>query len=143
MDRESFDVSVSASGDDTPVLEVRATNPALDLGERLTGRDGETLPAADVDVTYRETDGTSTGVLALANRLTGEFVLEANAASERVFELVEAVLATGEDEHSQYGLRLTDDQTTDVSYEKETLLVYDDAGNLQRGRSLIPGSVEL
>lgn len=143
MDRESFDVSVSASGDDTPVLEVRATNPAVDLGERLTGRDGEPLPAADVDVTYRETDGTSTGVLALANRLTGEFVLEANAASERVFELVDAVLATGEDEHSQYGLRLTDDQTTDVSYEKETLLVYDDAGNLQRGRSLIPGSVEL
>lgn len=142
MDRESYDVSVRVSGDARPELAVDLTGSARDVTDRLSAPDGGQLPAADVDVTYRETEGERPGVLGLANRLTGEFVLEANVASDRVDALVDAVIEADGDRRGEYRVRLTDGDRT-AYLDQETLLVYDDAGNLLRGRSLIPGGVEL
>ena len=142
MDRESFDVSVSTAGDGRPVLAIDFSNSSADITERLAAPDDGQMPATDVDVTFRETEGAMPGVLALANRLTGEFVLETGLESDRLFALVDAVLDADE-ERAEYLLRLTDEDGRSVTYEKETLLVYDEAGNLRRGRSLIPGGVEL
>lgn len=146
MDRESFDVSVDASGDGWPLLtiDVAATaGAASDVDARLSSPDGVALPAADVDVTYRETAGERAGVLALSNRLTGEFVLEAPAESGRIAALVEAVIETDGADAGHYRLAVTTADGSTTTYEKETLLVYDAEGNLLRARSLIPGGVEL
>lgn len=143
MDRESFDVSVHMSGDDWPQLRIDATDTSADVAGRLAGPDGSDLPAEDVDVTFRETGGERPGILAVSNRLTGEFLLEAPLEADRIASLVEAVIETDDADDRHYRLTISLGPATGTTYRKETLLVYDDQGNLLRARSLIPGGVEL
>ncbi|ACV48825.1 MULTISPECIES: DUF5793 family protein [Halomicrobium] len=144
MRRDYFDIDVSGteeSSTDDPVIAIAFDGPDDLLSDRLTS-DGGTLDAGELDVTYRtRADGSeAAGVLSIANRHNGEYVLEANVAPS-VIESV--VAAASDDEGTRYRLRLTDGDGKSTVYTKEILLVYDESGSLSRGRSLIPGGVEL
>lgn len=143
MARESIDVSVFVSGVERPQLVVDTTTADADSTARLARHGEPQLFAEDVDVTYRDVDAEGAGVLAVTDQVTGEFVLEATVDRNRITELVEAVLATRDGGPGQFELQIVTEGHTTATYRKETLLVYDAAGNLARTRSLIPGGVEL
>ncbi len=149
MRRDYFTPSVDDSGGEgtrRPVLTIDYDGPADGLSERLTKGDS-LLGESDVDVAYRlKDDGDAAeGVLAVADRVTGEYVLELNAEAADVFALVEAAREFGQraDTEDSYRIVVESDGDHLITYDKATLLVYDHEGELLRSRSLIPSGVEL
>lgn len=143
MRRDYFTVDVQHDPDDdgTPTVSIDYDGPDGALRERLTTATGGTLDASEIDVAFRRQADSDSGVLSLTNRLTGEFVLEVEAASDDLAALVAA--AERHDGDGTYEVRLTDSDGKSLVYEMSTLLVYDHDGDLLRQRSLIPGGVEL
>lgn len=145
MRRDYFEVKfngVDEPSNDRPVIEISYDGPDGELADRLKTDDGS-LDTSELDVTYRLTadaDGEATGVLSIANRITGDFVLETNADPGSIDSLV-SIASDGDD--TDYRIRLTDSDGKSTVYDKELLLVYDQSGSLCRSESLIPGSVEL
>lgn len=146
MRRDYIDVDVRHGADSEPdrppVLALTFDGPEGMLADRLETPDGP-LEESDVDVTYRRTDGDESGVLSVANRLTGEFVLEADVDADAVGALVDAAKGADADDDTSYVVRITDAAGEQTTYEQRTLLVYDADGSLRRQESLIPGGVEL
>ncbi|SFS06335.1 hypothetical protein SAMN05216559_3018 [Halomicrobium zhouii] len=156
MRRDYFDANVDDDEQDRPVIAIAFDGPDGLLSERLETEDGP-LESSEIDVTYRLTNGengtdengtgddetTRGGVLSVANRLTGEFVLEVRVDPGAVSDLVRASKETDGEDGSRYRLRLVDAEGNSTVYDKGTLLVYDADGSLLRQRSLIPGGVEL
>jgi len=161
MRRDYFDANVDDDEQDRPVIAISFDGPDGLLSERLETEDGP-LGSSEIDVTYRltngeneadqdvagdagtERDGTAeSGVLSVANRLTGEFVLEVRVDPTAVSDLVRASKETDGEDGSRYRLRLVNADGSSTVYDKGTLLVYDADGSLLRQRSLIPGGVEL
>ena len=140
-DYVTVEVVLDEGGDDSPpVLAVTVDEGAATVPEVFTEPADSPLEAGDVDVALRR-DGDGGGVLSIARRLTGEFLLEANVDPEAIAELVEAAGARhGE---TRYRLVLGGDSRPERSLGKRTLLVYDADGNLEREASLIPSGVEL
>lgn len=119
-----------------------------DLRDRLTGPDGDPLSAAETDVSLRllgPVEDDPEGVVAVTNRVTGEFVLELNADAADVLDFVTAARRYGEHagDDGSYRVEIRIDGEPFVTYEKSTFLVYNAEGELLRSRSLIPGGVEL
>ncbi|WP_276271645.1 DUF5793 family protein [Haloarcula litorea] len=143
MRRDYFTIDVQHDPDDegTPTVSIDYDGPDSALRERLTTATGGTLDASEVDVAFRRQADSDAGVLSLTNRLTGEFVLEVEAATDDLAALVDA--AERREGDGSYEVRLTDGDGKSLVYEKSTLLVYDHDGDLLRQRSLIPGGVEL
>lgn len=130
------------SAEDKPTVGLDFDGPADTLEERLT------LASDDVDVTYRfqtPVDATdAAGVLSVADRVTGEFVLEVNVSASSIFDLVDAARESSTaDADDCYEVRITHEGETVFSTDKRMLLVYDDEGSLLRQHSLIPSGVEL
>lgn len=129
---------------DTPVprVVVAFDGPSDRLDEQLRSAEGEFLIADELDVSFRYTtpvdhpDGA--GVFSVTDRLTGEYVLEADTDADRVESLI-ASARTVDD--GRYVVQFEGEESRE--YEMRTLLVYDDDGNLRRELSLIPGGVEL
>jgi hypothetical protein len=149
MRRDYFTPSVEAFAGDgarRPVLTIEYDGPAERLDERMT-KGTSMLGDSNVDVAYRLKDAGdgAEGVLAVADRVTGEYVLELNAEAGHVFELVEAAREFGQtaDTEDRYRIVMESDGDHLVTYDKATLLVYDHQGELLRSRSLIPSGVEL
>lgn len=147
MRRDYFDANVRNDDEqDVPTLVITFDGPAGLLADRLVTNDG-TLDASEIDVTYRlkmTPDGEDAGgVLSIADRLTGEFLLEANVDPDGVKSLVRTAKRTDGDDETRYRVRLTDSDGKSTVYDKETFLVYDAEGSLLRQQSLIPGGVEL
>lgn len=146
MRRDYFDADVRTADEELelPVVAVEFDGPDGLLADRLVTSDGQ-LDADEIDVTYRRKatsdESGPEGVLSIADRATGEFVLEANLPPEAVRALVRD--ARGGDEETRYLVRLTDSEGKSTVYDKRTLLVYDAEGSLLRSESLIPGGVEL
>jgi len=140
--------ATASDGPAVPTIVVEYDGPNDLLADRLQHTDGDPLDAADIDVAFRlqtapDADD-ATGVFSLTDRLTGEYVLEANVAAEQLLELIPAARKdedTG-DCPGCYRVELRQDDDT-RTFEKETLLVYDDEGSLLRQHSLIPSGVEL
>lgn len=152
MRRDYFTLTVrrparDREGDDMPSLLVDFEGPVSELSERLEGED-DILEARSLDVSFRllsdfESDD-ATGVLSVANRITGEFVLELNAEAEEVLSFVRSARAHEDDaDDDPYRLVVRADGETLATYEKSTFLVYDADGGLVRQYSLIPSGVEL
>lgn len=144
MRRDYFTLAVQTHGDDEqPVAHIRFDGPADILTERLT-------PDEDVDVAFRyqtrvDADD-ATGVFSVTDRMTGDFVLEANADADAVLDLVGAAREYGQatsDSDGCYSVSVTEDGQPVFETEKRTLLVYDNDGSLRRQHSLIPSGVEL
>ena len=140
MRRDYLTVDIRHGGG-VPTLEIEYDGPPGELRESLTTAAGAAVDAADLDVAFRHQPNGDGGVLSLTDRLTGEFVFEVAVPVSAVDDLVEA--AGRHDGDGEYRLRLSDDDGDSHVFRKRTLLVYDHDGELLRGRSLIPGSVEL
>lgn len=150
MRRDYFALDVSnvdAAG--MPTAHVAFEGPEDSLRERLTGSGGDPLTAADVDVAYRlqgDIDAEeASGVAAVTNRVTGEFILELNADADSIFEFIRAAREYGKEteDDERYTIRVTAGEEVLFEAEKATFLVYDGDGELRRGRSLIPSGVQL
>jgi hypothetical protein len=157
MRRDYFELAVEhvdwveTGGDpEQPTVGIDFHGPADLLRSRLTDPEGEPLDAEETDVSFRlredgDGDGPS-GVVAVTNRVTGEFVLELNEEAEDVLRFIDAAREYGrhaDDGDGRYRVRVTVEGDPVVDYEKRTLLVYDAEGNLLRAESLIPSGVEL
>lgn len=150
MRRDYFTLNVDGVGDaepGRPVITISYEGPAEQLEGRLSK--GESILGADeIDVAYRlqgEIDDNPGGVLAVADRVTGEYVFELNADAADVFEFVDAAREFGDasDGEDRYRIVVENGDDRLATYDKSTLLVYDADGTLLRSRSLIPSGVEL
>jgi hypothetical protein len=132
-----------------PRLVIEFDGPESTLRERLTGHGDDPLSARETDAVFRLKtpldDPDAEGVFSLTNRLTGDFVLELDEDADGLVEFVRAARAYGEHapDDARYEVVVAVDGEQVVAYEKRTLLVYDDDGNLLRNHSLIPSGVEL
>jgi len=132
-----------------PTVVIDFDGPDEQLTERLTDGSGAVLEAGDLDVSYRlhgpVDDDDTDGVVAVTDRVTGDFVLELNADAGDVTRFVDAARAYGNDtdDGNRYRVEVAIDGEPFTTYEKATLLVYDSDGGLLRGHSLIPSGVEL
>jgi hypothetical protein len=147
MRRDNLSVDVhlggGSEGDSPPTLHVTVDRSTDGPADDLLRPGTEPLDADDVDVALRRGDDDA-GVLSIARRLTGEYLLEANVESEAIEALVAAAGdATGEKRYRVVIDEDPPDRSSDHNFEKRTLLVYDAAGNLERENSLIPSGVEL
>jgi hypothetical protein len=158
------DITLAVSDADRADEEEEAPKPTLSLlldddpgtlARRLELEDGESLSASETDVTVRlnadlQNPGGS-GVVAVTNRITGEYVLECNTDVETVIEFARAARRHREatDDDALYAVELCAGEaadanaTTVATYEKRTLLVYGESGELLREHSLIPSGVEI
>jgi hypothetical protein len=156
MRRDYFTLDVRNVGGDEgpeepgiPTVTIDFDGPDDQLTERLTDESGTVLEASDLDVSYRlhgpVDDPDTEGVVAVTNRVTGDFVLELNADAGDVTRFVDAARAYGKDtdDGKRYRVEVTIGGESFATYEKSTLLVYDADGGLLRGHSLIPSGVEL
>ncbi|MFQ3319545.1 MAG: hypothetical protein ACI8UR_000774 [Natronomonas sp.] len=151
MRRDYFTLTVDGvEGDEAeqPVVTITYEGPTEQLESRLR-KGSSLLTDEEIDVAYRLQDALEaddpSGVVALADRVTGEYVLELNADAEAVFEFVDAAREFGDtsDSEGRYRIVLETDDGNLVTYDKSTLLVYDADGQLLRSKSLIPSGVEL
>ncbi len=153
MRRDYFELAVENvdwvdAGDDPakPTVYIDFHGPEEMLRDRLTDDDGDPLDAAETDVSFRlhgdRDDDETDGVVAVTNRLTGDFVLELNETAPDVLRFIRAAREYGGDD-GRYRVEIAIDGEPVVAYEKRTFLVYDADGNLLRGDSLIPSGVEL
>jgi hypothetical protein len=132
-----------------PNVVIEFTGSASELRDRFTDNDGNLLDAEETDVAFRLTDDVdadgASGVVAVTNRITGEFVLELNEDADDVLTFIRAARRYGEatDAEGRYRVEVRIDDEDLVVYEKSTFLVYSEDGDLLRGQSLIPSGIEL
>ena len=171
MRRDYFELEVTnidwvgQDGDpEQPLVEIEFSGPGDLLRERLSDAEDEPLAGEDVDVAFRlqgdlDDDDAAPGVVAVTNRITGDFVLELNESADNVLRFIEAARAYGEVvERSSTGNQASPDEAVEdggyrvvvsidgrelATYEKDTFLVYDADGEFLREESLIPSGVEL
>ncbi|MFB6084745.1 MAG: DUF5793 family protein [Halorientalis sp.] len=146
MRRDYFTLELRGVGDDPgeqPTVRVEYDGPSDELETRLT-------PGTDLDLAFRFRTPVDSpdadGVLAVTERLTGDFVLEVNADADDILDLVDAAKAYGQGESDApgcYSLEIDVNGGDRYTTDKRTLLVYDDEGDLLRNHSLIPSGVEL
>jgi hypothetical protein len=151
MQREQVrqsDGDAGATHSDRPTLVIQFDGSSDHLYEELTARLRENTSAEDIEVSFRflgDGDDAETGVLALTDRVTGDYILECDGDPRTIQELIRAVREDTEyiDESAQYTVQIR--STTDrlTHFAKELLLVYDADGTLLRHRSLIPSDIEI
>lgn len=155
MRRDYFSVEVrntergDGNGDPRqPRLDITFDGPAAALDDRLVdGR--EDLDAEAIDVAYRlldsPDDSDASGVIGVTDRVTGDFLLEANLDADVVLEFVRAAREYGKatDGNDRYQVRLYHDDDELYGHDKSTFLVYNNEGDLVRRHSLIPSGIEL
>jgi len=151
MRRDYFTLTVDGMDADDPqrpVVTITYEGPVGQLESRLTKADS-VLESDEIDVAFRLKEPLDSeeanGVVAIADRVTGEYVFELNATAGDVFSFVEAAREFGQrsDSESRYRIVLETEDEHLATYDKSTLLVYDADGDLLRGQSLIPSGVEL
>ncbi|WP_136715544.1 DUF5793 family protein [Halorientalis salina] len=135
--------NVEDTADGQPTVHVEYHGPSDAYETRLT-------PERDVDVAFRfqtpVDDSDASGVFSVADRMTGEFVLEVNADAEDILTLIDAARAYDEatsDSAECYTVRIQEDGDRLFETDERMLLVYDNDGDLLRQHSLIPSGVEL
>jgi hypothetical protein len=156
MRRDYFELAVEhvdwvETGDDPeqPTVYIDFHGPEGMLHDRLAGTAGDLLGADETDVSFRlrgDDEDDAGGVVAVTNRVTGEFVLELNEVADDVLRFIRAAREYGrhaDDGDGRYRVHVAVEGESLVDYEKRTLLVYDADGNLLRSESLIPSGVEL
>jgi hypothetical protein len=156
MRREEFGLETRhvepEEGEETaplPTLSLSYDGPAAELRSALEGADGTQLAEEDLDVSLRLTSpfevSDPDGVLAVTNRLTGDFVCELNVAARRLFEFLAAAKRRGAavDGAPRYRLQFRAGDSPIRTVELDIFLVYTESGDLRESESLLPSSVEL
>lgn len=135
-------------GFDQPVLRIQFEGAQTQLADQLTAQLREGTTAEDIDISFRFL-GPSTkaqrGVLALTDRVTGDYMFECDGDGEPIHDLIQTVReradSTGETAAYAVEIRARNGVVSDFS--KEVLLVYTADGTLLRHDSLIPGHIEM
>lgn len=156
MRREEFTLETRhvdpESGAETaplPTLRLEFDGPAAELRSAFEGADGTPLSESDLDVSLRLTSPFEAtdpdGVLAVTNRLTGDFVCELNVATGRIFEFLAAAKRRGAavDGSPRFRVQFFAEGSPVRTNELDTFLVYTESGDLRESESLLPSSVEL
>lgn len=156
MRREYFSLEVSnidwvdEGGDpNLPTLTVVFEDGREQLKDQFSGPEGDRLTSGDVDFSYRLQSGVedpdATGVVAITDRMTGDYICEMNAPASEILPFVSAARRYGETvgDGARYVTRFAVDDEELFSYEKQTFLVYGPGGDLLRSHSLIPSGVEI
>lgn len=156
MRREEFSLETQHvepdSGETTaplPTLKLVYDGPEGELRAAMAQTDSEGPGEPELDVSLRlqdefhETD--PDGVLAVTDRLTGDFVCECNVPAKRVFEFLSATKrrAAAVNGAPKYRLQFFADGTPIRTEEMDTFLVYTNAGTLRESESLLPNGVQL
>lgn len=134
---------------DLPTMAVSVDLNHSSIDSRLKDSQGEWLEASDIDVSVRLQKGPdhpdATGVVAVTNRVTGEYGFECNVDVGEFLRFVTAARRYGERTEAphRYELKITTGETEVAAYQKRTLLVYSNDGDLLRQHSLIPSGVEI
>jgi len=149
MRRDHFTLTTSTfDSDDTDgsSLIVEYDGPKETLTSQLTDDSTDLNTADDIDAAFRlqepldEDD--ATGVFSLTHRITGEYLLEANADADTILTLIRNARDTTDDDAS-YRIRIERKDGDTIVYDLDALFVYDTEGSLLRKNSLIPSGVEL
>lgn len=138
----------SARHSDRPILVIHFDGSSDRLHEELNTRLREDTSAADIEVSFRflgSGDDAEAGVLALTDRVTGDYILECDGETETIRKLIQTVREDTEstDESAQYAVQIQAGTDSLARFTKELLPVYDADGTLLRHRSLIPGDIEM
>lgn len=155
MEREAFSLQTRndepGPGETTaplPTLEIHYEGPESQLQTALRSLSGDGA-SVEFDVALRLQDEEETtdpaGVLAITDRVTGEFICECNVAAERVFAFLEATRrrAAAVDSSPKYRLQFIVEDRPIRTEEMATFLVYAASGQLRESRSLLPNGVQL
>lgn len=156
MRREQFSLEftnvawIDADTDpEMPTLRVIFDGEESALDRRLRDTAGDRLDAEDIDVAVRlqgePEEQSARGVIAVTNRVTGDYVLECNVGPREMLEFIVAGRRYGEqtDSSARYRVAIGLSDKSLETYEKRTLLVYSEEGELLRKQSLIPSGVEI
>lgn len=148
MRRDYFTLDVTTGDETKPQITVGFDGPAKSFEDRLTDEAGMTIDTEQLDVTYRlhddALDAGGSGVLAVTDRITGDFVLECNADAGMIDQLVSAARENDDnnaDGRYQFSVTVNDQEM--LSCDRDIFLVYNTEGDLLRQHSLIPSGVEL
>jgi hypothetical protein len=105
LEAENVDWAESGGDPAQPTVRIDFRGPDGTFRDRITDADGEILDAERTDVTFRLRDDPdapdATGVVAVTNRVTGDFVLELNEEVDDVLRFIRAA--------SEYGKRANGD----------------------------------
>jgi hypothetical protein len=148
MRRDHFTLTADNTDTDDPAqptLSIRYDGPEETLTSQLGNGDGGLLAADEIDAALRLQDSVddadAMGVFSLTHRITGEYLIEANVDAAEIIDLVTAT--RNESDGETYRIEIERDDGETVVYEMDSLIVYDDSGELLRQYSLIPSGVEL
>ncbi len=155
MEREAFSLQTRhvepGPGETTaplPTLEIHYEGPESQLQTALRSLSGDGA-GTEFDVALRLQDDAEAsdpaGVLAVTERVTGEFICECNVRADRIFAFLEATRrrAAAVDSSPKYRMQFIVDERPIRTEEMATLLVYAASGELRESRSLLPNGVQL
>jgi len=132
-----------------PTLRLDFDGSAAELRSAFQGADGQPLSEEDIELSLRLTSDFEKpdpdGVLAVTNRLTGDFICELNVRAKEIFEFLAAAKRRGSavEGSPKYRVQFFTKGNPIRTAELDTLLVYTKAGDLRESESLLPSSVEL
>lgn len=133
----------------TPVLHLRFDGHSEVMIDQLpdTGTGNEYPEDFDVSFQLQTSldDSDANGVLAVSDRLTGEYLLELEVAAKQIFDFVRSVHQYADEtgKEVQYIVSLDADNGTAMEYSKQVLITRMTDGGLYRSRSLIPTWVDI
>lgn len=118
------------------------------LADRFRAPDGGHYTPDEIDIFYRHQSTeppVESGVLGLADRLTGEYILEMTTSPQLIEKLIYAVKQYGKrtDTTPQYQIDLRTETDQLATLKNDTLLVYGTDEPLLRRQSLIPSGIEI
>lgn len=132
-----------------PALIITFDGSPADLKDRFRSPGSKAYTPADVDVFHRPKPSARAvetgGVLGIGDSLTGHYLLEVDLSPSVIEQLVYAVCqyAGAVETGTRYTIELWAGEQQVGTFDKETLLAYDEDGALLRHRSLIPDSIEM
>lgn len=143
------DGMTTGTSTEQPCIVIVFDGPMRKMVERLKHNDREGFSSADLEVHHRfqaseHPQGTS-GVLAITDRVNGEYVLEVNTSTEFVEEFVSAMTEYMKetDTGPRYRVEARASGKRVASFETELFLVYEPGGQLLRSLSLVPDGIEI
>lgn len=130
-----------------PLLVFTFDGPRDRLNHVLGNRVRTDVEAAAIDVSVRFTAPLASadrGVFGLADRVTGDYLLEAEAPADRIWRFLRALreYEARTDSPVQYTVQIRARQGGSSRFEKRRCLVYDADGTLLRYSSLNPTGVK-
>lgn len=135
-------------GSGRPVLRIQFEGARTHLTDQLRAQLRTGTSAEDIDISFRSLGPSTTaerGVLAVTDRVTGDYIFECEGDVELIHDLIKTVgeYADSPGETTAYAVEIRARNDVVSEFSKEVLLVYTADGTLLRDKSLIPGHIEM